>query len=470
MTCGYQVIGTSTYRCRLGDFNYTADTKIVSINGTHVAGGYSDNNVTVLFFPKQAFMEKFPQEILNKFKNAEFIQAVGITLKSIQPLESCSRLIDFLMPSALNFERLDKDAFKNCNNLETLDLNVGMGFVFPIGMNHTKLSDLSITGGNISGLTRNFFSSLKNLQSLDFSSNRITLVDPTTFTDLKLLDTLNLGRNQISDMPSNLFQGLKLNYLNLEDNKIIVLKSEVFSNLADLRRLSLASNQIKVIPSNTFNSLTKLTELNLDGNLLTKIDESFTKQLQGMANLAVVSLDNNKIANIATAQFSSMIKLNLRGNLIKEIGNDTFSSNNSKIMEILLFRNQITTIGSAAFKGLTKLVTLQFNDNKMTQLKREFFESLSTITVLDLSRNGVKTIEKGTFKAFYNKSVKIDLSGNNCVNASFLFPTTETLFDGYVKKCYVDDGTGTGGGSENVKIGIYSILLPLFVVILSFMK
>lgn len=421
MTCDYHRLSASTYRCQFQGFNYTTDTKIISINGTHVAGGYSDNNVTSLYFPSQVHMENFPQEILNKFTNVETIQAIGATLKSIQPLESCSRLKTVFLQLVRDFEGPDKDAFKNCIIIDKISIiNSRMPFVFPIGMNLPSLSEISISGGNISRLTRDFFSGLKNLKSLDFSSSRITLVDPNTFTDLKLLETLKLGSNEISE-----------------------------------------------ISPNTFNSLTKLTELYLNGNLLTKIDDSFTKQLQGMEDLYLVSLDNNKITNITATQFYSMGKLNLGGNLIKEIRNDTFGSNNSKMTEISLSRNQITTIGSTAFKGLTKLVTLKLDYNNMTHLKREFFESLSSIAVLDLSRNGVETVGRSTFKAFINRKVTINLLGNNCVNIIFTFPLTEPLFDVYMEKCYVDDGTG---GSENIKIGAFSILLPISVAILSFIK
>ena len=132
------------------------------------------------------------------------------------------------------------------------------------------------------------FNSLRELKTLDLSSNKIEVL-PSTLFDSQHLVTLDLSNNELSSSPTELFiiQN-KLISLNLccnnltinasvAKNFITVLNSHVFFSLDVLEFINASYNAIQRIGSKVVSDETKLKTFDLRGNEMYKvISHSFT--------------------------------------------------------------------------------------------------------------------------------------------------------------------------------------------------
>ena len=90
------------------------------------------------------------------------------------------------------------------------------------------------------------FSDLRNLTSLDLSSNRLDHVWPRTFTGLRSLVRLHLADNRLADLPEGLLRhSPRLRRLNLDGNSLTTLRRCVVSRHSRLSVLSLVSNPVR---------------------------------------------------------------------------------------------------------------------------------------------------------------------------------------------------------------------------------
>ena len=72
------------------------------------------------------------------------------------------------------------------------------------------------------------------------------------------------------------------------------------------------------------------------------------------------------------------------------------------VKNVLLHRNEITSIPSGIFSNLTESTYLNLERNKIAQLGPGMFEGLVSLTSLKFSRNRISTIEPGTFDPLGN--------------------------------------------------------------------
>ena len=119
--------------------------------------------------------------------------------------------------------------------------------------------------------------SLKYLRVLNLFGDGISKFQsaiPKYYSDLTYL---NLGGNYINQIPDNIGELRKLEFLNLssqDDNNEITKIPESFGNLENLKYLDLSSNNITELPS-TFGNLKKLETLLLWGSILNSLPTSF---------------------------------------------------------------------------------------------------------------------------------------------------------------------------------------------------
>jgi len=121
-----------------------------------------------------------------------------------------------------------------------------------------------------------------NLQFLDLSNNILntlfliaevpggSAVQPLAFVVYcPILLEINLAHNRITEVPSEVFNGLrKLIELNLSNNLIGSIEDGALSDLGNLEELYLESNKLHVLPTNLFKHLNKLRNLLLMHNNL----------------------------------------------------------------------------------------------------------------------------------------------------------------------------------------------------------
>jgi len=89
------------------------------------------------------------------------------------------------------------------------------------------------------------FSKLRNLTSLDLSSNQLDHVWPRTFTGLHSLVRLQLADNRLTDLPEGVLRhSPRLRRLNLDGNALTTLRQCVVARRSRLDVLSLVGNPV----------------------------------------------------------------------------------------------------------------------------------------------------------------------------------------------------------------------------------
>ena len=86
----------------------------------------------------------------------------------------------------------------------------------------------------------------------------------------------------------------------------------------------------------------------------------------------------------------------------------------SKISNLYLQNNNLTTLHAGTFEGLRSLSKLELSSNNLIELPAATFEGLSGLELLYLQNNNLTTLHAGTFKGLRSLS-KLELSGNNLI-------------------------------------------------------
>lgn len=121
------------------------------------------------------------------------------------------------------------------------------------------------------------FSSMKKLQKLILSHNKLQEVSEDVFKDLIVLTSLDLSFNNIDHINDNAFQSLKLlTELKLNDNSLLQLTAVAFKNQATLKFLFLQNNRLAFLPLNLLEWMKKLEFADFSNNVCINIAASKT--------------------------------------------------------------------------------------------------------------------------------------------------------------------------------------------------
>lgn len=119
--------------------------------------------------------------------------------------------------------------------------------------NLNKITQLRITGNNITELKKRAFYRFPKLEILAWNENNLRHLEPGTFDNLNQVEELDFGYNMIQDLPDALFENLEsLKFVNFENNQIQVLRENLFSSCTKIEELDLKNNKINSIAVNMF--------------------------------------------------------------------------------------------------------------------------------------------------------------------------------------------------------------------------
>ena len=310
------------------------------------------------------------------------------------------------------------------NKLTTLDLDAiseigGPDFALNVSYNAislinsggsiNNLTRLDLSFNNISHLPADTFYDMPDLKSLNLRSNFITVLESGTF-GLSHLETLNLQDNKIENLRKQSFHGLEsLQQLDLNENQISQLSVKQFRNLKNLRLLNLSSNKIRSLPKDVFEG-TKLEILDLSHNKFTVVPSpSFLEVGYTLRNL---NLADNFVDHLDSTAFptSQLVSLNLAHNRLTILPDNSFVS-----LGKLLSLNVSQNILQANFKELF---------HYLPDLRRLYVAScglrdipllpLTNLNILDLSLNHIDTTSDKQFQ--YLKDLRILMLVNNTLS------------------------------------------------------
>ncbi|XP_041712078.1 extracellular matrix protein 2-like isoform X2 [Coregonus clupeaformis] len=213
-------------------------------------------------------------------------------------------------------------------------------------------------------------------------------------------------------------QGVKTLYL--ADNKISKIPPRALAGLPNLEWLDLSKNKLddSAISTDLFQNLTKLRRLNLDGNNLTKVP-SFLPP-----SLVELKINDNKILGLTPSSFKGLSKL-----LTLELEDNHFHDGNvspltfrplKKLIYLRLEDNKFRAIPS----GLpVTLQTLHLSDNRIEEVHEGILNKTVNLRFLDLSHNRIRE-DRIAPRAWIHllKLESLDLSHNKLVHVPSFLP------------------------------------------------
>ena len=382
-------------------------------------------------------------------------------------------LIDSLPAGALSDLWVDKISL-TWNKISSIDQQA-----FANLSQFCKSIDLS--GNRIAQIPNNTFSTLSSVSHLSLSHNRLTQVTNGTFAGLNALRSLDLSNNRISTVANGTFSAFSLSDLRLDGNRLEPIAPSAIGTIATLRTLNLSSCGLTDQSLEAIGGLSGLTELYLDANNLTSL-----QQLPDLASLGTLSARNNGLSDIdynrsgsitvldlgenrlgsdtlasGLRTFPNLKSLKLDGNKLGAVPADAFSAFASKLEELDLSKNDLSSISLEALVNLTSIRVLTMDDNQlrdisslatapMSKVLRKFsakhnhlnstalsvlsnftelcglfldgnevdsipysvFQSAYSITMLSLARNVIRNVGSDAFNGLQQTCQHLDLSNN----------------------------------------------------------
>ncbi|CAI4222269.1 unnamed protein product [Auanema sp. JU1783] len=261
-----------------------------------------------------------------------------------------------------------------------------------------RLKELVMKKNMIESLDEKLLRGLKQLQFLDLTGNRISIIRKGTFKETPNLEELLLDQNEISIIEDGAFENLKnLKKLSLATNMLTKITKGTFKGLENLEVLNVRNNAIESFEWPVLNSMKKLITLDVGTNRLVNVD------LQNLRNLEKLFLNNNTIHNLKSVKLrnlTSLVLVSLDRNMISEIGEGDLLglAKSTRLESITLAANNISSISPKAFAPIHDVGILAIQNNQLSSFTSEsdqsFLRPLRKLQTLLVSRNQLKSIKE----------------------------------------------------------------------------
>ena len=134
-----------------------------------------------------------------------------------------------------------------------------------------KITFLALGNKNVEKLKPGDFSGMRNLNSIELSSNPLKSIQKGLFDGLFVLRSLTFQKCQLTTIPGGVFSDLgSLKDLYLNHNRITHLPEDAFEGLKSLTFLALNHNKIQSLPEGIFAPCKALKRAYMSGNPLRK--------------------------------------------------------------------------------------------------------------------------------------------------------------------------------------------------------
>ncbi|KAL3874534.1 hypothetical protein ACJMK2_037538 [Sinanodonta woodiana] len=285
--------------------------------------------------------------------------------------------------SQTQISRLQSDSFVNLTQLASLILS----------HNHLRFLDV----GAFNGL-------YDTLENLDLSGNRLENIEEISLRNWTKLQSLQLSSNSITLSPGDFRNMPVLKYLHLGYCNIKVVYSSLFQGLRLLYHLDLSQNTILEIEPMAFDHTPMLSDLIMHSQRQFTLQEQHLPSSVRALNLSTDSIGRNHF---------SLTNLNLEHNVLNETQLWSFVGKLTNLKSLKLSRTNITSIQNDVFINHHRLVSLDLSQNQIFSIDSAGFHGLEfSLSSLDLSYNNIKTIQECIFQNF-SKLQLFFLQGNN---------------------------------------------------------
>ena len=262
------------------------------------------------------------------------------------------------------------------------------------------LSEFYLSGNLLTEISASVFRGLRNLTFLDMSSNKdLSVFELTAFSGLDNIQTIDLTGSRLTVLELNtpILTSLFLN--SLRSVFLPLRPGESFHHLQSLVNLNMKESQLfwwnlwnRTANVSLFDGLLDLNHLDLSGNpliLFSTLPPGIFQQLSVLKELNLDYCDIKDLHPLVFSGLESLQKLSLKGNYIQHIHDDVLSGL-GQIESINFEGNRFAYLEELMFTNNWKLTNLSLANNRLTRLNQSTFKPIfSSISSLDLSMNPI---------------------------------------------------------------------------------
>ncbi|RWS15116.1 Toll-like protein [Dinothrombium tinctorium] len=265
--------------------------------------------------------------------------------------------------------------------------------------------------------------SAQTLKNAYFIGNKIRKV--YSFASLKVLESLDISQNEISQLSSHIFSRLvNLKHVRISQNHFKTIPNGLFAKNVELTSIDMNLNEgLKELPSTLLLNLERLENFSIADCNLTRLAARPEIFFSFAPNLKKIDMRNNRFKNLtAPKMFARNPKLSILDisfNDIESISKEIFDQNNTDLVELNFYGNNIRFLDQDTFFYLKNLKILNFGFNNLHEVKPQLFYNLANLVEINLSKNKLVSVNSEGSKTPFGagKSLKkIDLSANYLSN------------------------------------------------------
>ncbi|XP_023245705.1 follicle-stimulating hormone receptor-like [Copidosoma floridanum] len=270
-----------------------------------------------------------------------------------------------------------------------------------------NVTTIDLTSNNLTDIPARAFRSYPGTQILLLRRNRLSHVHENAFDDLTKLAVLELDDNHLTEFPKALSSLRDLEELSMSNNRIEIVRNDSLRDARNLLSLDLRGNPIKEVHELAIQHLTQLRKL-----ILSNVKElSKFPALNGCRSLEILRIDRARIDSVPDelCKHSPKLKsLDLKSNKLTAVPNlkdcrdlrvldlalnmisslsDRPFSNSTALHDLLMSKNEIKIIPEDAFFGLSRLLILDLEDNLIEFIHPEAFVHIKQLEDLNLGNN-----------------------------------------------------------------------------------
>ena len=294
-----------------------------------------------------------------------------------------------------------------------------------------SLKQLNVRLGNLKIVGARTFIWTSNLLVLDLDDNEINYLAKDAFYGLNSLQTLTLSYNFLADLPSDALQifrkSLTLQHLDLSSNKLNgFIDIDIFAS--SLRYLNLdISNKLKIISTNWIASLQNLKHLTLtvedhtSGILIESKQSVPSLKTLHIRNLGYMTLTATLCTLFPSLEAAVMTDMNFdkKASLLKALQMQTCSYLKELDLSGVVVQHNSVDFDSLNMLNVTisNLDILKLTRNKLSSIKLIFFIIASKLANLDLAENKITTIDSEIADK-YPGLITLNVQGNEIASLS----------------------------------------------------
>lgn len=241
--------------------------------------------------------------------------------------------------------------------------------------------------------------------------NIILEIKKGLFAPFIKLTGINIGRANVEKIEPGAFDGLSLEYLQLNNNNIKKIENGTLSLLNTTTFFEMTFNQLESLEADTFLGMTSLGWISLSANRIKTVDKA---AFNGLEKLKHLFMANNKLESLELDTFDTLVSLtllDLSENSLKEIKFGLFSQQR-RLEKLFLQHNNLEGLPDHLFDNLTTIKTVDVSQNRLRELQENLFYGIENLETLLFYSNNITQFNSRSLLVHVPKLEEVQLHEN----------------------------------------------------------